>query len=116
DFDIISLNIPVTTLVTIAANYSADPPGTHNGRVHTSNFAIPITLLPAPRLSIAKFENNVVISWPTNSGLLTVQSATNIAPANWMDMNPQPTITLMGANYQASLPISSSNVFFRLKN
>ena len=68
DFDIGSLNIPVGTLVTIAANYSADPPGTHNGRVQTSDFAMPITLLPAPRLSIAKLANNVIISWPTNGG------------------------------------------------
>jgi hypothetical protein len=114
NFDISSFNIPIGTLVTIAANYSADPPGTHNGRVHTSDFAMPITLLPTPRLSIAKLANNVIISWPTNSGLLTFQSATVIAPANWMDIDPQPTIA--GTNYQASLPISSSNVFFRLKN
>jgi hypothetical protein len=116
EFDVSSLNIPVNTLVTIAANYSADPPGTHNGRVDSSDFAMPITLSPAPRLSITKIADNIVISWPTNSGLLTIQSATNISPANWMDMSPQPEITVAGTNYQASLPISSTNVFFRLKN
>lgn len=116
EFDVSSLNIPVNTLVTIAANYSADPPGTHNGRVDSSDFAMPITLSPAPRLSITKIADNIVISWPTNSGLLTIQSATNISPTNWMDMSPQPEITVAGTNYQASLPISSTNVFFRLKN
>jgi hypothetical protein len=116
EFDVSSFNIPVTALVTVAANYSADPPGTHNGRVQTSDFAMPITLLPAARLGITKAENNIVIWWPTNSGLMTIQSTTNIVPANWMDLNPQPTITLAGTNYQASLLIASTKVFFRLKN
>src|SRR5581483_2769519 len=31
-------------VVTVTANYSADPAGTHNGRVHTSNFSNPVTL------------------------------------------------------------------------
>ncbi len=114
DFDISSINIPVNELVTITANYSADPPGTHNGRVHTSNFAMPITLLPAPRLRIAQTGNNLMISWPTNSGPMTIQFTTNLVPANWMDTEVQGT--LMGTNYQASLPISSTSVFFRLKN
>ena len=116
DFDISSFNVPVTELVTITANYSADPPGTHNGRVHTSDFAMPITLLPAARLSIAKIGGSVVVSWPTNSGLLNVQSAKSLVPADWMDLDPPPTITTVGTNYQASLPLSASNVFFRLKN
>jgi hypothetical protein len=113
DFEIGSLNIPVSQLVTIAANYSADPAGTHNGRTHTSNFAIPIHLLPAPRMNIAMVGNNVLISWPTNSGPLTVQSSPSLAPTGWMDRSEQPNP--VGTNYQVSLPISSSDVFFRLK-
>ena len=113
DFDVTSINIPVSELVTVTANYSADPLGTHNGRTHTSNFAMPIHLLPAPRMNIKTMENNVVISWPTNSGSLTIQSATSLAPANWMDRSDQPSS--VGTNYQVSLPISSGNVFFRLK-
>jgi hypothetical protein len=113
DFDISSFNIPVSEFVTIAANYCADPPGTHNGRTQTSDFAMPIHLLPAPRMTIAKLGNTVLISWPTNSGALTVQSTTNLAPADWMDRSEQPNP--VGTNYQVSLPIVSSNVFFRLK-
>jgi hypothetical protein len=113
DFDVSSINIPVSELVTVTANYSADPPGTHNGRTHTSDFAMPIHLLPAPRMNITTMENNVLISWPTNSGSLTIQSAISLAPANWMDRSDQPSP--VGTNYQVSLPISSGNVFFRLK-
>jgi hypothetical protein len=114
DFDISSLNIPVSALVTVAANYSADPPGTHNGRTHTSNFAMPITLLPAPRIGFTKIANTLKISWPTNSGLLTIQSATKLAPSDWMDINP--AVNQSGTNYEASLPILPTNVFFRLRN
>jgi hypothetical protein len=113
DFDISSMNIPISELVTVTANYSADPPGTHNGRTHTSDFAMPIHLLPAPRINITTMENNVLISWPTNSGSLTIQSATSLAPANWMDRSDQPSP--VGTNYQVSLPVSSGSVFFRLK-
>jgi hypothetical protein len=114
DFDISSFNIPVSALVTVAANYSADPPGTHNGRTHTSNFAMPITLLPAPRIGFTKIANTLKISWPTNSGLLTIQSATKLAPSEWIDINP--AVNQSGTNYEASLPILPTNVFFRLRN
>lgn len=115
DFDISSLNIPVTELVTIAANYSADPPGTHNGRTQTSDFAMPITLLPAPRLQISRLADSILISWPTNSGFMTFQFTPGLLPPAWMDFMEQPPINLVGTNYQASLPIFSTNVFLRLK-
>jgi len=116
DFDIRSLNISVSDLLTVTANYSADPPGTHNGRTHTSNFAMPIKLLPAPQLKIARLAGNVILSWPTNSGMLSFQSTPSLAPPNWSDLAQQPAVNLLGTNYQASLPISSTNVFFRLRN
>src|SRR5207247_1078639 len=44
DFDIGSLHLPTGTKLTVIANYSADPPGTHNGRTHSSNFSKPLNL------------------------------------------------------------------------
>ena len=114
DFDIRALNIPINTLVTVAANYSADPPGTPNGRTHTSCFAMPITLLPAPRITINELGLNAVITRPTNSGSLKIQSATNLGPSNWIDANPPPDVHRVGTNFQTSLPISATNLFFRL--
>jgi hypothetical protein len=113
EFDVSSLNIPVSELVTIAVNYSADPIGTHNARTQTSDFAMPIHLLPAPRINVARVGNTVVISWPTNSGFGAIQSAATLAPAEWISLTQQPNV--VGTNYQVSLPISSDNVFFRLK-
>jgi hypothetical protein len=113
DFDISSFNISIGALVTVAANYSADPPGTHNGRTHTSDFAMPLNLLPAPRMNVVRLGNNILISWPTNSGPLTIQSTTDLVSPIWMDHSEQPYP--IGTNYQLSLPISPSDVFFRLK-
>jgi len=115
EFDIGAFNIPVNTLITVTANYSSDPPGTHNGRTQTSDFAMPISLLPAPRLAISKLMDNIIISWPTNSGILTFQFTSTLAPPHWMEFMEQPAVTSVGTNYEASLPIFSSNVFFRLK-
>lgn len=116
DFDLSSMNIPVSELVTVTANYSADPPGTHNGRTHTSNFAMPIKLLPAPRIRIANAARNINVWWPTNSGILTFQLTSTLNPPNWMDLGEQPSLDPSGTNYQVSLPLSPSAVFFRLKN
>jgi hypothetical protein len=113
DFDISSFNIPVSELITISANYSPDPIGTHNGRTVTSDFAVPIQLLPAPRMTLVALGGNVVISWPTNSGSAAIQSSTDLGVANWTTLPDQPD--KIGSNYQVSLPILSSNVFFRLK-
>jgi len=115
DLDISSFNVPVSDLVTVAANYSADLPGTHNGRTHTSNFAMPINLLPAPRMNIARINDFVVLSWPTNSGQLTIQSTPSLAPPDWTDLDDVP-INPVGTNYEARLPIASTDVFFRLRN
>jgi hypothetical protein len=46
-----SISLPATVdlgvgAVSVTANYSADPAGTHNGRVHTSNFSNPGYLIP----------------------------------------------------------------------
>jgi hypothetical protein len=38
--------------VTVTANYSADPPGTHRGRTHTSNFSNPTTVNPGGVASV----------------------------------------------------------------
>ena len=98
-------------LVTVTANYSADPPGTHRGRTQTSNFSNPILFLI---MNASKSGTNVVISWPAAAGLFTVQSTTTLAAGSWSDMTPQPTIVQVGDQYQAPIPATGSARFFRL--
>ncbi len=47
DFDLSSYNLG-SAFLTVTANYSADPPGTHNGQVQTSEFAVPVTATYIP--------------------------------------------------------------------
>ena len=112
--DIGSLGLNTSTLVTVAANYSADPPGTHQGRTHTSVFANPITLAIAPRMTIARSGANVLVSWATNAGTFSVQSTPQFGPTAWANLAPQPPITVVGTNYQATIPISGTRSFIRL--
>jgi hypothetical protein len=114
EFDIHNLALDTNTLLTVSASYSADPPGTHNGRTHTSVFAMPITLLPAPTLTVVGSQTGPRLFWPTNSGLYRIQSTPGLAPLNWSDLAPQPQITIMGSSYSANLTASNTSRFYRL--
>jgi hypothetical protein len=118
DVDLSGLNLGVG-LVTVTANYSADPAGTRNGRTHTSNFSDPVALsVPTQTVvvEISKAGGSVVLAWPVSAGVLKIQSSQNLASsASWADLPSQPTLVQVGANYQATLPIGTGVTFFRLK-
>jgi len=69
-FDI-DLTGKTTTLgpLTVTVNYSADPPGTHNGRVHTSNFSSPVTLAlgGAESVGLTHLVPDVLLWYHTNN-------------------------------------------------
>lgn len=67
-----------------------------------------------PRLTIAKSNNNVIISWPTSSGNFTLESKADLNSATWTPVGLAPTIN--GANYQVIVPIGTGNRFFRLRS
>src|SRR5579883_1032748 len=112
DVDLTGLDLG-SGAVTMTANYSADPAGTRNGRVHTRNFANPITFqpssLPALTVSLAASLN---LSWPTNSGGAKVQFSPKLNSASWSNLTV--TATVVGTQYQVSLPRSGSAGFYRL--
>jgi hypothetical protein len=114
EFDISSLNLPIDTLITATANYSADPPGTPNGRTETTDFAIPITLQPSPRVECSRVTEGVTISWPTNAGTFFIESSSSLSPSAWQALDPQPTITTSGTNYTALVTNTAVQSFFRL--
>ncbi|MGO8927672.1 MAG: hypothetical protein ACLQU3_12365 [Limisphaerales bacterium] len=57
--------------VTVTANYSADPPGTHNGRVHTGNFSNPGYLIPgsAESVGLTHVVPDQIVWYNTNSSI-----------------------------------------------
>jgi len=76
NFNAAALGIAQGTAITVTANYSADPPGTHNGRTHTSNFSNPATLRPALRIgSISRTGTTVTVSWSGGRAPYTLQKA-----------------------------------------
>ncbi|MHB8524004.1 MAG: CHRD domain-containing protein [Limisphaerales bacterium] len=83
--------------VTVTANYSADPPGTHNARIHTSDFSMPVTLIPGGTASVALTHvvpdvllwYNSTGNYYTNGPVDTAAQLANLG--NW-----EPYISVMG--------------------
>jgi hypothetical protein len=108
--NIASLNVPSGALVTVAANYSADPPGTSLGRTHTSNFANPVTLLSSLRISsVSRSGNTLTISWSGGSPPYSLQRRSPITGA-WVTV----ASGLTGSSTTDTM--TSSNAFYRISN
>jgi hypothetical protein len=67
----------------------------------------------APRLTITKSGNNVVISWPTTAGYV-LESTANLTTNTWASVNQTPVIS--GTNSQVTLPSGTGIQFFRLRS
>jgi len=64
-------------------------------------------------LEITGAGNTVVISWPTNAPNFLLQCATNLAPANWMNVT-NPVAVVNGRNTVTN-PLAGTSKFFRLR-
>jgi hypothetical protein len=68
--------------VTVTANYSADPPGTHRSRTHTSNFSNPITVNPGGAASVGLTHIVPdVACWYNKTGNFVTNGPINLAEA-----------------------------------
>jgi hypothetical protein len=96
NFDI---NLPAYAgVVTVTANYSADPAGTKNGRVHTSNFSNPGYIAPGAIASVGltNIVPDVLVWYNQTGGYVTNGPINNLADqaanlANW-----EPNISVLG--------------------
>jgi hypothetical protein len=68
-----------------------------------------------PVITATKSGNNLLLSWSVDAGVFTVQFTPTLNPTSWTDVSPQPAIVQVGDVYQATVPISSTGSFFRLK-
>lgn len=64
-----------------------------------------------PQLSIASQLSNAVVSWPASWTNWVLQENTNLSTTNWLTTTD---ILNDGTNNTASVPLSCSNLFFRL--
>jgi hypothetical protein len=117
-FDITSLGLAAGDQVTITADYTTAPTGTNAAVTLTSAFSEPVSLsqgaLSSPTLTASRSGNNLVISFPASASGYVLQSSDTIAPANWIDVTPQPTTVPSGNQKTMTVPIGSGNRFYRL--
>jgi len=69
---------------------------------------------PRPQTTVTKSGSNVIISWPADAGLFTLQSTPTLAPTAWANVNPQPPIVSSGSQYTMTAAIGPANKYFRL--
>ena len=69
-----------------------------------------------PSLTIDASGSNVIISWPTNNGVgFNLNSKSTVGTAGgWSPVTPSPTV--VGNNYQVTLPHTGTSRFFQLSN
>ncbi|PYJ79491.1 MAG: hypothetical protein DME22_25380, partial [Verrucomicrobia bacterium] len=83
--------------VTVTANYSADPPKTHNGRTHTSNFSNPATLIPGGAASVGL--THIVpdmLLWYNGAGNYFTNGPVNPTAQLANHQNWEPNISVLG--------------------
>ena len=63
-------------------------------------------------MTTAMSGSNLILSWPVASAGFSVQSRTSLSAGSWQTLTNAPT--LVGGNWQVTLPLSGSSQFFRL--
>jgi hypothetical protein len=69
----------------------------------------------SPPMNVALKNTNLTVSWPPTNAGFNLQSPTNLASGNWVNVaSPAPQI--VGGQWQMALPVSSTNpgTFYRL--
>ena len=68
--------------------------------------------LVIPTIAMQTSGTNLILSWPTNFGF-AMQSTTNFISGDWTPV-AAPLPQIVGTNYQVTLPLTNSPLFFRL--
>ncbi len=72
-----------------------------------------LTIVPEPQLTIIPYGENIVLTWPTNAFVFTLQSSTDIGSSASWSTNSMAPFVIGGWNVVIN-PISSSRMFYRL--
>lgn len=71
---------------------------------------------PSPKLNVSASASGLLISWIVPSMPFVLQEAADLNAADWTDVTTQPTLNLTNLHHEVSMPLSSSNRFYRLKS
>ncbi len=89
EFDISSLNVPLNTQLTVTANYSKSPAGTHNADTVTSLFSVPVTVKVAAAVpaitSVTRSSSDLTITWLGGIAPYQVQKRTSLTAGAWQN-------------------------------
>jgi hypothetical protein len=108
-FNTCSLGLTNGALITISANYSKDPPGTHNARVLTSLFSNPVNVSAGVVItSVSRSGSTFTINWCGGVGPYTLQRRLLISDA-WTDIQTG----IVGTSTTDT--ISGTSAFYRIK-
>ncbi len=67
----------------------------------------------SPKVDVQVSGANLTMSWPVSNPGFSVQSTTNLGSGNW-DSVSAPAPQMVGTNYQLTIPLTNSTLFFRL--
>lgn len=76
--------------------------------------AIGSRALPPPRLGVARYEGNIVLTWPGQTAGFRLVSVTNLGSTNWSLVTPLPVI--VDGLYTVTNSVAGSANFYRLSN
>ncbi len=75
-------------------------------------FVAKLAVIPPPELSVALSNTNVVLSWPAAAFGYVLQSRTNLATNNWLNVTNAPVLS--GDSYFVTLGATNQSRYFRL--
>lgn len=70
---------------------------------------------PAPSLKLGQSSNSALLSWILPSTNFVLQQTASLSSTNWINVSNTPVLNLTNLQNEVTLPISMSNLFFRLK-
>lgn len=68
-----------------------------------------------PKLTTRCLANGLLVSWVIPSQPFTLQESSDLNPSSWTDVSVQPVLNFTNLHHEVTVPLSSSNRFFRLK-
>ena len=68
-----------------------------------------------PLLSIARAQDNVILSWPATATDAVLQATPSLAPLNFVDLDPQPPVSVVEGQNTVTIPSGAAAMFYRLR-